>query len=181
MPSVLPASRTPAVRGAGARGRAGRAVVVAALGLSLAGCGPPAPAPAAPTPPAAAEPAAPSATGPAGAPTASPDAAVCADYRDRGSLLRETTDAIQEGPVLPAGVGLVLLGVRQTALTPGVQDPALAAAQAELVAAIDDLDAQGRTLIGPDGDAARDAVRLDAARILRALTEVERLCGAPPA
>jgi hypothetical protein len=175
MPSVLPASRTPAVRGAGARGRAGRAVVVAALGLSLAGCGPPAPAP-----PAPAEPPAPSRTGPAGAPPASPDAAVCADYRDRGSLLRETTDAIQEGPVLPAGVGLVLLGVRQTALTPGVQDPALAAAQAELVAAIDDLDAQGRTLIGPDGDAARDAVRLDAARIQRALAEVERLCGAPP-
>ncbi len=176
MPSVLPAPRTPADRGAGARGRAGRLVVAAALGLALAGCSTPAPAPTAP-----AEPAAPSSTGPAGAPTASPDAAVCADYRDRGSLLRETTDAIQEMPVLPAGVGLVLLGVRQTALTPGVQDPALAAAQAELVAAIDDLDAQGRTLIGPDGDAARDAVRLDAARILRALTEVERLCGAPPA
>ncbi len=176
MPSVLPAPRTPADRGAGARGRAGRLVVAAALGLALAGCSTPAPAPPAP----AAEPAAPSSTGPAAAPTASPDAAVCADYRDRGSLLRETTDAIQEMPVLPAGVGLVLLGVRQTALTPGVQDPALAAAQAELVAAIDDLDAQGRTLIGPDGDAARDAVRLDAARILRALTEVERLCGAPP-
>jgi hypothetical protein len=177
MPSVLPASRPPADRGAGARGRTGRLVVAAALGLSLAGCSTPAPAPPAPAPPVAAEPAAPSSTGPA---AASPDAAVCADYRDRGSLLRETTDAIQEMPVLPAGVGLVLLGVRQTALTPGVQDPDLAAAQAELVAAIDDLDAQGRTLVGPDGDAARDAVRLDAARILRALTEVERLCGAPP-
>jgi hypothetical protein len=82
-------------------------------------------------------------------------------------------------PVLPAGVSLVLLGVRQTALTPGVQDPALAAAQVELVAAIDDLDAQGRRLIGPEGDAAQDAVQLDTARVMAALGEVERICGAP--
>ena len=82
-------------------------------------------------------------------------------------------------PVLPAGVSLVLLGVRQTALTPGVQDPALAAAQLELVAAIDDLDAQGRRLIGPEGDAAQDAVQLDTARVMAALGEVERICGAP--
>ncbi|CAA9446227.1 MAG: hypothetical protein AVDCRST_MAG66-4434, partial [uncultured Pseudonocardia sp.] len=129
------------------------------------GGGPPPPPPAPPPPP----------PGPA----APPDEVVCADYRDRESLLRQTAQAIERMPVLPAGVGLVLLGVRQTALTPGVQDPALAAAQAELVAAIDDLDAQGRRLIGPEGNAAQDAVQLDPARLFTALDAVERICGAP--
>ena len=163
-----------------------RPAAVAALVLALAGCGTAAPAPAAPPPstavpgsavPSSAVPgsAAPGSAGPAGP----PDGVVCADYRDRESLLRQTAEAVERMPVLPAGVSLVLLGVRQTALTPGVQDPALAAAQAELVAAIDDLDAQGRRLIGPEGNAAQDAVQLDAARLLDALDAVERICGAP--
>jgi hypothetical protein len=161
------------------------ALGAAALGLALAGCGPSAPAPAAPSsaaPPPVAAPGstAPGSAAPGGTAAAvTPDEVVCADYRDRESLLRQTAEAVERMPVLPAGVGLVLLGVRQTALTPGVQDPALAAAQAELVAAIDDLDAQGRRLIGPEGNAAQDAVQLDTARVVAALGEVERICGAP--
>jgi hypothetical protein len=85
--------------------------------------------------------------------------------------------AMQRMPVLPAGVNLVLLNVRMVAGTPGVQDPELAAAQAELVAAIDDLDVQGREGIGPDGNAVSDAVQFDTERILAALTEIERVCG----
>ncbi len=156
------------------------ALGAAALALALAGCGPSAPAPAAPTSAAPPPAAAPGSTAPGGAAgAATPDEVVCADYRDRESLLRQTAEAVDRMPVLPAGVSLVLLGVRQTALTPGVQDPALAAAQVELVAAIDDLDAQGRRLIGPEGDAAQDAVQLDTARVMAALGEVERICGAP--
>jgi hypothetical protein len=153
----------------GARVLLPAAVLAAAV---LAGCGtpaPPAPTPSAPTPSAA--PPSPS------APAVSPDEAVCAEYRTDDSVLRRTVQAMQQMPVLPAGVNLVLLNVRMVAQSPGVQDPELMAAQAELVAAIDDLDVQGRALIGPEGNAVTDAVQFDTARILAALTEVERVCG----
>ena len=141
------------------------------LALLLAGC---TGAPSAPAPPApSAAPAPPSATA-----AATPDEAVCADYRGTGSVLRQTVEAMQRMPVLPAGVNLVLLNVRMVAATPGVQDPELQAAQAELVAAIDDLDAQGKALVGPEGNAVTDAVQFDSARILAALTEIERVCAA---
>ncbi len=154
-PAVRPLARAGAVAGV--------------LGALLAGCGAPDPAPA-PAPP-------PSAAGPtAGAPT--PEETVCADYRTQDSVLRQTADAVERMAVLPAGLSLLLLNVRQVAQTPGVEDVALAAAQLELVAAIDDLDAQGRALLGPDGNAATDAVRLDAQRIQAAVDEIERICGA---
>jgi hypothetical protein len=101
---------------------------------------------------------------------------VCAEYRTDDSVLRRTADAVARMPVLPAGVNLVLLNTRMIAQTPGVQDPELVAAQAELVAAIDDLDAQGRALVGPEGSAVTDAVQFDAARITAAVTEIERVC-----
>jgi glucose/arabinose dehydrogenase len=153
-----------------------RPALVAAAALAaltvLAGCGgDPAPAP----PPATAPAPAPA---PSAAPAQTPEDVVCADYTDTQSVVRQTAEAIEEMPVLPAGVAVLLLGARQVATTSGVTDPEIRAAQTELVAAIDDLDAQGRALLGPDGNAAQDAVRIDAARILAAVTEIERVCAA---
>lgn len=145
------------------------AAVLAALTV-LAGCSAtPAPAP----PPATS-----AAPAPSAAPDRTPEEVVCADYTDSQSVVRQTAEAIEEMPVLPAGVAVLLLGARQVATTSGVTDPGIRAAQAELVAAIDDLDVQGRALLGPDGNAAQDAVRIDAARILAAVTEIERVCAA---
>ncbi len=138
------------------------ACVAAAViaGCSVAGCSTAAPAPAAPAP-----------AGP------TPDDTVCREFGDTGSLVRRTAESLERMPVLPAAVALVLLNTRGIATTPGVEDPVLQAAQTELVAAIDDLDAQGQALLGPDGNPARDAVQLDAARILTAVEEIERVCG----
>ena len=150
-------------------------LAASALAVALVtGCGTPQPAPE----PAPAPSSAPSA-GPTAAPGATPDEAVCAEYRTDESVLRRTVQAMQRMPVLPAGVNLVLLDVRRVAQTPGVQDPELVAAQAELVAAIDDLDVQGREGLGPEGNAVTDAVQFDTDRILAALTEIERVCGNP--
>lgn len=151
-----------------------RPALVAAAALAaltvLAGCGAdPAPAP----PPATS-----AAPAPGAAPAQTPEEVVCADYTDTQSVVRQTAEAIEEMPVLPAGVAVLLLGARQVATTSGVTDPEIRDAQAELVAAIDDLDTQGRALLGPDGNAAQDAVRIDAARILAAVTEIERVCAA---
>ncbi len=139
-----------------------RAAGVVAVAAVLAGCGAP-------------EPAEPTAIP---APTAAPlpEEVVCAEYADTGSLVRRTAEALEQMPVLPAAIALVLLNTRQVATTPGVLDPELQAAQTELVAAIDDLDTQGQALLGPDGDPARTAVQLDAARILAAVEEIERVC-----
>ncbi|GAA3230559.1 hypothetical protein GCM10017691_23640 [Pseudonocardia petroleophila] len=141
---------------------------LAALSV-LAGCSTAAPAPEAPAPASAAP-------GPSGAVAATPEDVVCEDYTDSQSVVRQAADAMTRMPVLPAGVAVLLLGARQVATTGGVTDPEIVAAQAELVAAIDDLDAQGREQLGPDGNAARDAVQLDAQRILAAVTEIERVC-----
>ncbi|MBW0116342.1 hypothetical protein [Pseudonocardia abyssalis] len=145
------------------------ATTLAALSV-LAGCSTAAaPAPAS-TPSAA--------PAPTGAAPATPEDVVCADYTDSQSIVRQAADAMNRMPVLPAGVAVLLLGAREVATTGGVTDPAIVAAQTELVAAIDDLDAQGRALLGPDGNAAQDAVQLDATRIVAAVTEIERVCGA---
>jgi hypothetical protein len=146
------------------------ALVVSGL---VGGCSnEPAAAPAVPAAPAPALPSAPALPTAAG-----PDQAACADYANTVNTVRGIASALQNGPVLPAGVALFLLDARTRASAPGASDPALAAAQAELVAAIDDLDAQGRDLLPAGGNPARDAVQLDPTRILAAVGTIERLCG----
>ncbi|MBC8092758.1 MAG: hypothetical protein H7Y15_12620 [Pseudonocardia sp.] len=141
----------------------GRIAVACAAVALVAGCSAPEPATsAAPAP----VPAGPNA-----------EDTVCQEFTDTGSLARRTAEALEQMPVLPAAIALVLLNTRGIASTPGVENPVLAAAQAELVAAIDDLDAQGKALLGPDGNPAQDTVQLDAARILAAVEEIERVCG----
>ncbi len=144
---------------------------VALIGV-LAGCG--GGAATAPTPPAAV-PDPPVATTPAAA-AAAPTGGACADYDKTVSTVRGIADALRRGPVLPAGVDLFLLGPRAQAANPEDADPELVEARAELVAAIDDLDAQGRALLPPGGSAARDPVQLNPDRILAAAAVFERLC-----
>jgi hypothetical protein len=115
-------------------------------------------------------------TDPAG--RAAAGAGVCADHDTTVSTVRGVADALASGPVLPAGVALFLITPRARATVPGVADPALVAAGAELVAAIDDLDAQGVALLPPGGNVTRDPVQLDPTRILAAAAELERLCAA---
>jgi hypothetical protein len=144
---------------------------VALIGV-FAGCGgggaatAPTPQAAVPDPPVATTPAA-----------AAPTGGACADYDKTVSTVRGIADALRRGPVLPAGVDLFLLGPRAQAANPEDADPELVAARAELVAAIDDLDAQGRALLPPGGNAARDPVQLNPDRILAAAAVFERLCG----
>jgi hypothetical protein len=166
--------------------RCRRGLVAAALVALLAGCagpdsaGPPAAAPAgsapAPAPAAPPTPAPPTPAPPTPEPGAGRDGAGCVGFARTVSTVRGIADALRQGPVLPAGVALFLLGPRAQAAAPGVSDPQLAAARIELVAAIDDLDAQGRALLPPGGNATRDAVQLDPTRILAAAAELERLC-----
>ena len=138
------------------------AAVALLAGVLLAGCGdttvPPAPA-VSPTPP------------PVGS-----DAAACRRHTDVVGHVRTLAGMIEAQPVLPAAVALLLLSPREAYATPGAQDPELVAALAEVVAAIDDLDAQGRALLPPDGNPAETAVQLDPTRVRAALDTVDLLC-----
>ncbi|MDN5931838.1 MAG: hypothetical protein L0I24_12380, partial [Pseudonocardia sp.] len=115
---------------------------------------------------------------PSNAPAVSPEDRVCSEYLDDQSLVRRIATTAAQQPVLPAAIALVLLDSRGIATTPGVTDPELLAAQQELLAAIDDLAAQGRALLPPGGNPAQDTVKLDAERILAAVAEIERVCQA---
>lgn len=156
------------------RALAGSAALV--LLVVLGGCGgspaPPA-VPAVPTGSAASAP-------PAGPPSVDPgrsaEDAACAANEKTANTVRGIAAALEKGPVLPAGVALFLLDARSRAAAAQLGDPELAAAHAELVAAVDDLDAQGEALLPPGGSPARDAVQLDAARVLAAVEQIDRLC-----
>jgi hypothetical protein len=138
------------------------AAVVLLTGALLAGCGGAAGTPA-----------------PAGDATPAPvgsDAAACRRHTDAAGHVRTLAGVIEARPVLPAAVALLLVSPREAYGMPGAQDPGLVAALAEVVAAIDDLDAQGKALLPPDANPAETAVRLDPARLVAALDAVDRLC-----
>lgn len=152
-----------------------RILVATGLVLALAGCGapaPPAPAPA-PAPTAAPSPGAPS-TGAA----ASPDDAACTNDPGTADTIRGIAAVAQRQPVLPAAVALLLLDARQKTSGAGLTDPVLIVAQAELLAAIDELDAQGKAGLPPGGNATKDKVKLDMTRALAAVAGVEKACAA---
>lgn len=153
-----------------------RVLAAGALVGLLAGCGSGTSTPAAP----ASEPGPPAAAATSRAPdgaAAETDAAACADADITVSTVRGIADALERGPVLPAGVELFLTGPREKAAAPDDTGPELAAARAELVAAIDDLDTQAQALLPPGGNITRDPVQLNPTRILAAAAEIERLCG----
>jgi hypothetical protein len=152
--------------------RTRNALAAATLLGVLAGCAGPAAAPAPPVPaPAPSAPAAPSSPGPSG------DQAVCAAHSETADTVRNlVVPAMRSGPILPRAAAFLLLNSRNRAATPGVEDPALAAAQAELVAAIDDVDAQGRAGLPPGGDPGTTPVQLDPTRLVAAVEAVEKAC-----
>jgi hypothetical protein len=145
--------------------------VVLAAGILLAGCSAPT------APPASAPTTAPGSGAPTSA-AASPDDAVCKTDPGTAETVRGIAAVAQKEPILPAAVALLLLDARQKAGTPGLTDPALVAAHTEMVAAIDDLDAQGKAGLPPGGNAAQDKVKLDPTRILAAVAAVEKACAA---
>ncbi|NMH91702.1 hypothetical protein HF519_08935, partial [Pseudonocardia bannensis] len=118
---------------------------------------------------------------PAPAPSAAsapvdPDAAACRRHAGTAETVRRTAATISAGPVLPAGVALVLLAPRGAYAGPQARNAMLAAAMAEVVAAIDDLDVQGGDRLPPGGNPAQDRVRLDATRTVAALEAVDQAC-----
>jgi hypothetical protein len=149
-----------------------RALVLAVTLGVLAGCGGPAA-------PAAAPPVAPSAPPSTAAPDRTPEQLACEQLKGTAGTVRRIAQQAERGPVLPAAVALLLFDPRRLATQPGVQDPELLAARAELVAAIDDLDAQGRALLPPGGNPVQNAVQLDMTRILAAVERLEALCSTP--
>jgi len=143
------------------------AVVAAGLLAVVTSCSAPA-APAAPAPTTAA--------GPTRAAT-DPDGAACSAEKGTSATVRAIAEQAQKEPLLPAGVALFLVDARQKA-SGAFKDPGLVAAQAELVAAIDDLDKQGEAGLPPGGNAAQDKVKLDVRRIVAAVDGVDKACAA---
>lgn len=141
------------------------AVALALLGALLAGC----------SSGTAATAAAPASASAAPVP-ADPDAAACRRHAAAAPEVRRVLGVVDAGPVLPAGVAFLLLAPRNAYATPGARDASVAAAMTEMVAAIDDLDAQGRTRLPAGGNPAGDKVQLDAARITAALETADRVC-----
>ncbi len=152
------------------------AIAVALLGTLLAGCAGGSAAPvsssAGPTP----SNAGPASPVPSGAGPVDPDAVACQEQVGAAKAVRNVVGAIKVGPVLPAGVAYFLLGARDTYAAPGVRDAGLAAARREVVAAIDDLDSQGKAKLPPGGDPLKDPVQLDPARVVAAVNAVDREC-----
>jgi hypothetical protein len=138
----------------------------AALVVVLAGCSSGGSAPVAPLPP----------TTVAGPADADPDRVACARHAESGALVRRVVAEIEKGPVLPAGVAIILVGSRSGYGTPGSTDPSLTAALQEVGAAIDDLDRQGHAKLPPGGDVATSKVALDPTRTIAALDAADAAC-----
>ncbi|MGH3611992.1 MAG: hypothetical protein ACRDRK_05155 [Pseudonocardia sp.] len=133
----------------------------------LVGCGDaPAPAPPPPAP-----------VVPTFAPTApaDPDTTVCLRHAATVEVVRNEIQAYEAGPVAVIRPALVLLAARQAYAVLGVQDRERALAVAEVINAIDDLDAQGKALV-PPGGSELDLVQLDPTRIRAALDALDRIC-----
>lgn len=141
------------------------AVLMVGLVAGCSGGAEPAPAPAPGATPA-----------PSSGPAPDRTAQVCTARDNLIGPVQQVDESARRGPVLPAAVALLLLAPRQSASAGGIDDPELAAALDELVAAIDDLDAQGRAVLPEGGNAAQDPVPLDTERVVAATEAVEEAC-----
>lgn len=112
------------------------------------------------------------------APAVDGNVVACKSAPGTAETVRDIAATAQKGPVLPAAVALFLLDARQKAAAPGITDPALVAAEAAMLSAIDDLDAQGRAALPPGGNPAQNAVKIDPTRALAAVAAVEKACAA---
>lgn len=147
-----------------------------AVGLTVAACSGPGPS----TPPAQPTDVASTSAAPVQTTVraADGDTAACTSAPGTAETVRDIAATAGRGPVLPAAVDLFLLDARQEAAAPGITDPALRAAEAATVAAIDDLDAQGKAGLPPGGNPVRNAVRIDPSRALAAVVAVAKACAA---
>ena len=146
-----------------------RAVAGAALlAVVLGGCGAPSPSPVpAPTPTSTAAPA-------SAAPTS--DAQLCGRSAELVTNIRNAAHILDIGPVLPAAIPLLFLASRQMAAQGGIISPALSQASTELVAAIDDLDAQSKAGSSATEPTMEKPVQYDTRRLMAATAGLERAC-----
>lgn len=145
---------------------AGAAVPLAVLLAVLAGCSAPAPAPA----PAAAPTSAPAPAGP------SADEQLCGRSTALATNIRNAAHILDIGPVLPAAIPLLFLASRQMAAQAGLTNLALGQASTELVAAIDDLDAQSKAGSTSAEPTMEKPVQYDTKRLMAATAGLERAC-----
>lgn len=153
--------RSPCLSVAGAAG-----LLCAGLAL-LAGCSAARPSAAGPAP----------TTGGGRTPAADPTPGLCRSYAATSAGARTPLDAMRTEAVLLPFVDLIELATRQTAAAASsATDARVSAAMREVVAAIDDVDAQGRARLPADADPARATVRLDPGRLAAALDGADRAC-----
>ena len=148
------------------RSELGWEVVAFALGaVLLAGCSPNAPSTSA------------SASGVPAATQGPQDTEACRAVAADLASARTPLDAMRTEAVLLPFVDLIELSTRQSAQSAtSASDPAVVGAMRELVAAIDDLDAQGKSRLASGADLAKTPVRLDPDRLAKALDGVEHAC-----
>lgn len=140
----------------------------ATLAVALAGCSAPPPAPAAPPPSAAAPTSA----------AASPDAQLCGRSPELVRNIRNAARILDIGPVLPAAIPLLFLAGRQMAVQAGLTNLAIGQASTELVAAIDDLDAQSKAGSPEAEPTMGKPIQYDTKRLMAATAGLERACAA---
>ncbi len=108
---------------------------------------------------------------------ADPTGAVCKAYAASASDARTPISAMREQAVLGPFIAVIELAPRQVAQQgASAGDPAVAAAMAELAAAIDGLDAQAKAALPPGADATATPVRIDPTRLAAALDAADKAC-----
>ncbi|WP_028932897.1 hypothetical protein [Pseudonocardia spinosispora] len=127
-------------------------------GLGLAGCSSPPP-------------------GQDAAARAAANAPFCQTYTHAARGARTPIDAMRAQPVLVPFVALIELSARDAAQrASAAPDPAVAGAMREVVASLDDLDAQGQAGLPAGADLAQTPVKLDPTRLASALDTADRTC-----
>jgi hypothetical protein len=126
-------------------------------------------------PPRAAGP--PTGEGPTAPTLADQNTQLCHGYAVASGSARTPLDAMRGEAVLLPFIDLIELSTEQAAQrASAAPDPAVAAAMREVVAAIDDLDAQGRARLPAGTDPSKTTVRLDPGRLAGALDGADRAC-----
>jgi hypothetical protein len=150
-------------------------VLAVTAGSLIAGCagspGQQQGAPARPSPPTLA--------GPGGTP-GDPDVALCRGYLAASGDAHAPLSAMRTEAVLMPTVDFIELGANQMATrAAGARSPMIAAAMRQVVAAQEDLDAQGRTKLPAGTGLNATTVRLNPDRLATALDGADRACTAP--
>lgn len=108
---------------------------------------------------------------------AAANAPFCQTYTHASRGARTPIDAMRTQAVLVPFVALIELSARDAAQrASGAPDPAVAGAMREVVASLDDLDAQGQARLPAGADLAQTPVKLDPTRLVAALDAADRTC-----